>query len=169
MQMLIPGRGFLHGFTKRLSNSEILTLPTLGAQLTEAPGLNKIITINSCIFILNSLNGSYSDINGASLVLGLGTVNNLQYNSTFIKTGFILNSTQINLGQFQVPSDQVGTDDFDGELAINAQFDSNAINTPLFVKDDWNGLSDYTGGNSLNYMIFSGTYLIFNTITGQFE
>ena len=45
----------------------------------------------------------------------------------------------------------------------------NRANKPLYIKDDYGGVADYTGGNAANTLIVSVAYMTLDAATGVFE
>jgi hypothetical protein len=77
------------------------------------------------------------------------------------------------MGTFVFPVSGAGAGDFAGitisELRSGGGGVSTVTDQPLTIKDDYDGLSNYTGGNAANAMMISVAYFIFNVSTGLFE
>lgn len=164
MQMLIPGRGYLHGFTRVLNNDEIIALPTTPIDFTVPSGPDRIFvpTMATLISNFSVVYGATGAYRGVSIGWSFSFAAGLSFNSddvfsaltgqafTFINAGKDL----LNLTDRIVPNTPQAIDNF--------------LNSALGLVFPFGG-SNLTGGAADNTLKVSGTYYIFNTITGQFE
>ena len=151
-----------------LDDEQFKALPTTGRQVVAAPGVGKIIVPVSGWATLNAAAGGYTTAAGASLVLGwLIGEGNLDYASTLI-IGFG-SGTTFRSAPFGFPALSPFVEgDFSGANAIVA-LGNDRTNKPLYIKDDFGGVADYTGGNPANTLVISVAYMVLDQATGEYE
>jgi hypothetical protein len=143
------GSGLLKTATVTLTDAQIKALPTTAVQVVAAPGAGKMILPVSCQFELNPSAGAYADVTGASIVL---LNDSGEYQSAVMLMQSALSGTSRIFGNLACPALEAGTGDFDGTVVSRMGMNVSSINNSILVKDDWNGISDYTGGNAANTM-----------------
>jgi hypothetical protein len=163
------GGSILHQATVTLNNSQILHLPTTAVEIVAAQGSAKAIVPVSCFMRLDTAAGAITADAGASWLL--------QYaGGTYLSSpqpvsGFLASARIADLF-FPVLAYQINADDFGASTVIGSGVlgvSTNSDNKALQIKDDWNGVSDYTDGNVANSLKVSVAYLVLDTTTGIFE
>ena len=161
-----PGSGgLLQIITVTLNNEDIKALPTTPIQIVPAPGLGRYVLPIAANVILNNSAGAYTNVSPNTNSWNIGW----QGSSLWYASGQLVsnalgaaNASPI-YGDFMFPGTlRTGTGDFAGEL-VTTMFNQplNSIeNLPLVIKDDWNGNTNYTGGNVSNTMKVTTLYAV---------
>lgn len=162
-------RGFIHQYVATLNNTQIKALPTTAISLVSAPGANKVIIPVNAGIITNFSAGAYVAAAGSSWLLqwagGVYASSPQNIQSTLQAAATSLVTLPGLPYQYDAANFGAGTVIGNGQIGVA----STVTNKDLQIKDDWNGVSDYTGGNAANTMNVSLVYLILNILTGQFE
>lgn len=160
--MLIPGRGFLHGQLLTLSNSQIKNLPNIGLTAIVSPGPDRVVIIQNASAYFKIV-VPYDDPSVSS-VLGYLTYENVD--------GDVATEDQFNLygsaGIFVAHESVFLLAGTLNEASVVAHIVNQPVIFSIYI-DDSSGGSSLTGGSDLNTGKVSINYLIFNTLTGQFE
>lgn len=149
--------------TVTLTDAEIKALPTTGIEVIPAPGAGKAIYLMGAFLQSDFTAGVYIDsgTGDESLVLLAATnyLSNLFTSWSGVLTSGTKQSSYINSG-FVEP----GAGSFTGEVVNPLRVASSDIeNAAVIIKDDFNGVPDYTGGNAANTLDVTVFYTIVNT------
>jgi hypothetical protein len=164
-----PGGGnwpeYVQKATKTLTNAQVKALPTTAITVIPAPGAGKKIELISARFTayvhVAWVESAYPPnqaywqllINNKE-VSGLVGLSQLMWNST---PSFIDVEVTCNLPLNFGPSESLGY------MFSTNWFSASALeNQPLVIKDNYNGVPDYTGGHASNYVIVEAFYTILN-------
>lgn len=141
-----------------LTDAQIKALPTNGIEIVPAPGENKILLLLGGYFVLRSF-GSYTNIANASWTFGFN--NNKFWSGTTLVQTILGGNSNIYIAQISGPALQTGTGDFSGEVVVSGGVTNQTdANTPLILRDTYDGVSDYTGGNAGNTLKVTVYYII---------
>lgn len=159
----------IHQETVTLTDEQIKALPALGVEVISAPGPNKLIIPLSAVCVLNAAAGAYTADAGSSWLLQWAT-NTYACSPTPVQIR--LQSASVTFIQINAsPVLKSGIAGFsnltvgDNSLIPISQVTDQALQ----IKDDWNGVSNYTGGHQANTLIVSVAYMILNLQSGVYE
>lgn len=130
----------------RLTNDEIITLPTTHFELIEAPGVGKTINLISAHAVIFIDTGSaYTGVTGASW-----SIRDTEYisNPCLVENSLKINGYSKRI--FGIPISATGSGDFANQIVTNSS-SATFENTSIVMTDDWVGLSNYGGGGANNY------------------
>lgn len=148
----------IHTVTVTLTDAQIKTLPTISVEVLPAPGANKIILLFGGYFVLDSRGGSYTNIANASWQFGFDY--NKFWSSTTLVQTILGGNPDIYIMQIAGTALQTGTGDFAGEVLVAQSTVQLDVNTPLFLRDIYDGVTNYTGGNAANLLKVNLYYAI---------
>lgn len=143
--------------TATLTNDEILHLPTTRILVVDAPGSGKMLVPIYGQVVLHDNAGAYTFPLGAVWQLLYGATGNAEI------TGLIdLPPTSEGAGETCAfpPFAAVGSGLTDGYLVTSLKPIEARENQGLYIGDNLNGVSDYTGGNAANSMDVTVLYAI---------
>lgn len=149
--------------TKVLGDDDIKVLPSLPLfELVPAPGTDKIIVPIRAFALLDATAGAYNSDVGRSWQLYAGASQEL--------TGIVEPNTALANGQaqfFLFPTlSFAGAGDFAGYLTSGAgQQIANLNDAALNLRDHYNGVADYTGGDPANSLTVTVYYVIADLAT----
>ena len=165
--MLIPGRGFLHGYSKVLTNAEILLLPSIFPILIPASP-NKIYSSILVNYILDARAGAYTNVSADRYVtLAYGINANLGA-ASHLAPDLPSSSADLSAGIVGGPGENIGAGGLTNEIIGQVGVSTNYVGQPIVIWASNSG-GDFTGGHIDNKLIISVIYTIFNALTGQFE
>lgn len=148
-----------------LTDDQIKALPSAAIQLVPAPGTGKALLAISAFLTLDATAGAYTNITNASFVIGYQQDASPAlisiYASVVLPVETYLGSAVKSFLCLTGGSDKLGTGDFSAYVVGHTAGDlALAENMPLALKDDFDGVSDYTGGNTANSMRATLVYAI---------
>lgn len=142
-----------------LTNDQIKSLPSTPFQIVPAPGAGKFIFPVAAFGILNTLAGRYTNIAGA--------VWNIEWNGDRgsgapVLIENYLDTEGISMVNFSFPSTVPGEDSLVGSNPSKGIFSAFPTfeNSPLYLRDVWNGVSNYTGGHADNKLKVTVYYVV---------
>lgn len=162
------GSGILHQATVTLDNDQIIALPTTAVEIVSALGEGKaifpVLVQLRCAAVVD-----YSAID-AGAVIAINNGGNV---------GILSEGVNSSVTGLLVPGDPVDAANAfisllqrDGDTTfvtgISGYYDSDIGNKPLKIQT-MNGGHNFGGGDSANTLVVSVAYMIFNTVTGEFE
>lgn len=152
------GLGYLVA-TAQLDNEQIKALPSTAVKIIDAPGTGKMVVPLFGHAILDASAGSYDDIIGASWAIQTQT-GSIYFSSIAVSQQMLSDSSRKFIN-FLFPFSEVGDGDFAGEVTTSSSgIVDSAENQGLYIKDDWNGISNYTGGNAANTLTVTIYYIL---------
>lgn len=154
--------------TVTLTNSQILTLPTIGVEVVPTPGAGKVIIPFGGVAILNARAGIYTCDAGSSWqLLSLIEGGAIEATGLIAITGSpggggTTFGSETDLIAFSIPALWgIGSGDFVGYLVSTGNTGKPiAENLPLVIQDFYDGVSNYGGGNPANTLTITVYYLI---------
>jgi hypothetical protein len=149
-----PDGSSLLSATVELTDAQIKALPATRIQLIAAPGVGKMILPVSAMVILSG--GAYSGAAGAAWNI---LTEDGSYMSSAIRTNVLFVSGGVAM--FTFPALYTPDANFTGNVITAWQALKESVdNSALYIKDDLNGVANYTGGNAANTLKVTVYYVV---------
>lgn len=145
--------------TIELTNDQIKALPTTGVQIVAAPGAGKIIYPFAALGVFNTGASRYTNIVGAAWDI---VWNEDRSASCPLAVDNFLDTEGISLLVFSFPPSSPGQDGLAGVNITRGHFSALPAleNSPLYIKDIFNGVTNYTGGHADNKLKLTVYYVV---------
>jgi len=161
----------VHQASVPLNNGQIIALPSTAVTLAASPGANKVIIPISAQFVFHIVDPYAADAGSSWQLIWQGG----SYIAPLIPSEAIVESAAgtyvgfIPTGGWLVvnPGNEFGTKTVANDGAIIPV--TSAADKALQIKDDYNGVTNYTLGNAANTLTISVGYLVLDASTGLFE
>lgn len=149
--------GPVYSASVTLTHAQIKTLPTTGVEIVAAPGAGKRLMFLAAFGILDTTAGAYTIPADAALLIMSA---NGEYLGAMVKLAAASGqaaSIALTWPQF-ADADAAGA--FHGNVSVTALRPEDLVDQSLVVKDDYNGVVDYTDGHASNTLKITTLYAV---------
>lgn len=146
---------------KPLTHAQILTLPSTGVEIVPSPGIGKAIVPLAVIAHLDTTAGAYATdgtFHASLMLMYEGGI----YIGNPRPTRALLEAEDVFLISLPTEFLKYDTAGFEGNVTGDTSLvtKSGVENKALQVKDDWNGIDDYTAGHADNTLTVTAFYIV---------
>jgi hypothetical protein len=169
-EILVPalgGAGLLHQQMTTIPHAQILTLPTTGVIVVSAPGVNRLVVPLQALCDLNTQAGVYAAAVESSWTLQTTSRWDLSsphpvrnFLQQVNRTLFVMTCPLMDVGEPATPS---ATWSFQA-YGDTQWMDGEGPNEAVILKDNWEGVANYTGGHASNSLTITVLYLVYDTV-----